>query len=317
MKTKSKLLVAIAAGFIISNGLNPAYCAEDISLSLNFKVGDKYLCSSEINQTVTQTIDDEKQTMQLNLAMEQGEDVIAIDSLGNIEIEITYERIKVNQSFGAISSEYDSDNPPDYIEPGMKGFDYMVGKKIIVGLSPLGKVVWMDGAAELVDSMIAVMDIPESPQRESVISDIKGRFGADALTQSLEQVYCYIPDRAVKVGDSWRNESNLNFGFGMKISSNYNLISSNGLTCIISDSSTVMSLPELSRITFGEITTDYQISGDRHGTIEIDLESGRPIDAEIHFGFSGTMTVSSKIFDKPQTWPIEAEGITRTRHTRR
>jgi hypothetical protein len=86
---------------------------------------------------------------------------------------------------------------------------------------------------------------------------------------------------------------------------------------LVADSSIILSLPESSRISFGEITTDYQISGDRNGTIEIDRASGRPLDSRSEFSFSGTMTVTSKLYDTPQTWPIEAQGSTRIRYARR
>ena len=309
--------IVVALIFVVTMREISIGAGEEIDLRLKFVIGEKYLYSSEFTQKVTQYIHEEDQTILLKIEIDQLEEISNIDSSGNYLIEIIYDRIHVKQTYGQISSEYDSRDHNQYVDPAMRSFAWMVGKKFQILLNPKGEVLEIIGADALIDSIIAVMDIPESPQRESVINDIKGRFGAAALKQSIEQTTDYFPVGPVQVGNSWETESVLNYGFSMKFVSQYTLISVADGIGTISDSSLVTSVPEYSRLDFGDISSEYQISGTRTGMIKVDLDTGLAIEIESSSQFSGTMSISSETSGTNQTWPIRAEGQAKISFARR
>lgn len=294
------LSLVLAAGMAQAQG--------DLVLKLNLQPESNYVCTTEIQQTVIQMVNDEEQTLNQNMLLVWDYDVLSRDDAGNAEIKLTYKRVSVKQDYGYQQTEYDSDNPPEYLDPSMKSMASLIGTQLRVWMKPDGEVLKIEGVDAMLDNMIKSMELPESPDRDNIISNLKQQFGEDAMRQQLEQITGFYPDRPVTVGDSWKSTVNMSSGFPMRIISTYTLKSMDQGVAIIEASSQITSDTSTNKIAMGPLTMAYDIKGGQAGTIRADEDTGLPVNSSLNLNFSGTVTVSGIPDQEPTTYPISATG---------
>lgn len=279
-----------------------------LDLNLNLEAESSYLCVMEMNQDVAQTIDGHDQTLKQELLMSWRYDVIGSNENGDIDINLTYTRIKVKQDFGFQSSEYDSDSPPDYIEPSMRGYGAVVGSELGVSMGKKGRITELRGVDTMLDNMIEDLDLPDSPAKNQLISSMRSQFGENALRQALEQITGFYPESPVNTGDKWTLEKLVSTGLPMKVVDNYELRSRKNGVADIDVSSVITSSPDSAGVQMGPVSIFYDIIGSHSGFIEVDESTGLPKRYEIDMSLSGTVRASGIPDEEPQIWPIRADG---------
>ena len=298
----------IAVIIIILSICTPLSAENPIRPKLNFAPGASYLCSMEMNKQVKQTIDGEEQRMEQNLLLVWDYDILAKNDAGNYEISARYARIKSSQRFGMQKVEFDSDNMPDYIDPSMIGYKILVGSEITMEVTPEGKVKRLDGFQEIIDKIIDELNIPDSRQRNEIISGLQKQFGDEAMRQSFEQMTAFYPENPVDTGDSWHTDIAMDVGFPVIVESDYTMLSRKDGIADIDVLSIVRSNPNSEGIDMGLFSLSYDIEGDQKGLIKMDEVSGLPVKSDIRLKFSGTVEVSGAPDLEEKSWPISTEG---------
>jgi len=303
-KTVTGIVVSIVLAFV---SLSPAQAPLELYLDLN--QGDSYLCFMEMTRNVVQTIDDADQQLNQSISIYWHYEVMNRDSDGIMALRMTYERIRILQDFGFQKAEYDSDNPPSYIEPSLRGYGALIGAELQVGIDPKGNVLALSGADILSDRVISSLKIPDSQNKERIISEIRRQFGEEALRGAIQQITSFYPLKPVAIGDSWEFETAAAAsGFPMRTVSHYTLVSRNNGIAEIAVESDITSDPEEGRIEMGEFSVAYDIAGGQRGTIKVDERSGLPMSSEIEMEFEGTVTGSGTRDRQTRSWPIKSDG---------
>ena len=279
-----------------------------LDLNLNLEAKSSYLCIMELNQNVAQTTGGHDQTLRQELLMFWRYDVIGSNENGDIDINLTYTRIKVKQDFGFQSSEYDSESPPDYIEPSMRGYGAVVGSELGVRMGKKGHIIELRGVDTMLDKMIEDLDLPDSPAKNEMIASMRSQFGEDYLRQTLEQITGFYPESPVNTGDKWTLEKLVSTGLPMKVVDNYTLRSRKDGVADIEVLSEITSSPDSEGVQMGPVSIFYDIAGSHSGSIEVDESTGLPIRSEIDMRFSGTVRASGIPDEEPQSWPIRTDG---------
>lgn len=304
-----KLILKATALIFLAAFLSPVAQEGKLFFKLDLTPQSHYLSAIDMNQTITQTIDNSRQVLKQEMLMVWQYDVMDRDSDGNTHVQMTYRRVKMNQDFGQQKAEYDSDNPPEFLDPSMKGMASLVGAELDMAISPGGRILNLGGVDDLLNKMIEAMGLPENPEKEIVIRDLKRQFGEDALKQSIEQATGFYPEKPVGLGESWTNEINLSSGFPMQIISNYTLKSRQDGQATIDFTSQIKSDSSIGSMKMGPLTMVYNITGSQTGAILADEATGLPLSSKSKLQFSGTVTVSGVPDEPSQSWPISAEGI--------
>ncbi len=304
---KKVLLLAIALTAMAMIAI-PADSEERLTFRLNLQPGERYLCSMNIDQKTAQVSDGEEQTMEQTMLFTWDYDIISRDNTGAMEILMKYVRIKSVQTFGFQTVEYDSDNPPEYIDPSMKGLRAVVGSELRVTLDPAGKLKAIAGTKEMVEKIIASLDLPDSPGIEPYLENIRQQYGDGAMKQTLERITGYFPDHPVGINDSWADTAIIDTGFPMIIESAYTLHSRQNGIAHIDLSARVVSNPEAEPIAMGQLTLRYDFEGTQSGSIEADETTGLPLKSIINHSFSGTVTPSGFPDLESSNLPISSEG---------
>jgi hypothetical protein len=297
-------LVIIAV--ILMNSVLKAETPLDLSLRLN--KGESFICAIDMTRDVTQTIEGKEQRLNQALRTYWQYDVIEEYDNGDYGLQMTFTRVSVKQDFGFQSSEYDSDDPPSYIEPSMRGYGAMVGARLSVRLNPGGEVIELAGVDSLLEEMILDIDLPDSPQKDRMISGIREQFGTEAMKSAIGQLTAFYPSQPVTAGDSWENEESVFSGFPMKVADRYTLLSRLDGTSQVEVNSIITAAPDDAGIEMGDIDIFYDIVGSQSGVIEVNEISGLPLRSDIDMEFEGTVRASG-VPDQPErSWPIKAVG---------
>jgi hypothetical protein len=291
-----------------SLALGSVAAAQDpLVLKLNLQPGSAFTYTMDMNQTNVQTVDREEQKLDQEVLIVWNYDVLEKGTDHVMVVKLTYKRVKISQNYGHEIAEYDSDNPPDYVDPSMRGMASLPGTELLVRLTPTGEVLDIQGVDKMLDKMIGALELPDSPQRDQVVQNLRKQFGANAVEQSLEQITSFFPGRPVSVGDRWKDSTEANTGFPMVIKSEYVLKSRKEGTAMIDVTSELSSDPQ-NAMALGPLTMAYDVSGTQTGNIMVDENTGLPTKSEISLQFSGNVDVSGVPNEKPQRWPISATG---------
>ncbi|OGC93429.1 MAG: hypothetical protein A2W25_02315 [candidate division Zixibacteria bacterium RBG_16_53_22] len=280
---------------------------DPLMLKLSLQPGSAYIYIMDMNQTNVQTVDGEQQKLDQEMLLVWNYDVLERGKNQVMVVKLTYKRVKISQNYGHEIAEYDSDNPPDYIDPSMRGMASLPGTELIVRLTPTGEVLGIQGVDKMLDKMIAALELPDSPQRDQVVQNLRTQFGAGAVEQSLEQITSFYPGEPVSVGDRWKDTTEAISGFPMEIISEYELKSREGGRAMIDVTSELFSDPQ-DPMAMGPLTMAYDVSGSQTGVITVEEDTGLPIKSEISLEFAGDVDVAGVPNEKSQNWPISASG---------
>jgi hypothetical protein len=302
MKMKLMLLLFLFSPY----GLN---AADKLTLKLNLEPEQIYIYTMDVNQTRIQTVDGEKQSLSQEMLEVWNYYVIKHERSGDMNLKLTYKRVKVSQNYDDQNTAFDSDNPPEYLDPSMKGLSTMPGTVLMVRMTSDGKVAKIEGVDAMLDKMIAAMALPDSGQKKAVIADLRKQWGTEALKQSIEQITSFYPESPIVVGDKWNNSFDITSGgLPMHISSQYTYNSDSSGIAIIDAASDISSDSASSAVKMGLLTMAYQINGTQTGTIEVDEVTGLPSKSKLDMHYDGTVTVSGVPDEPAQSWPISADG---------
>jgi hypothetical protein len=283
--------------------------ADELVLKLNLQPQSSYLYTMDMSQTRVQTVDGDKQSLSQEMLEVWKYNVISREKSKNIDLELTYKRIKVTQNFNEQSTSFDSDSPPEYLDPSMKGLASMPGAVLTVRMTTDGKVARIDGVDDMVDKMIKAMVLPNPDQKKAVIADLRKQWGTDAMKQSLEQITSFYPTEPVPIGESWNAKFDITSGgLPMHINSEYTLKSRNDGIATIDVASMISSDSTTGTVTMGSLKMAYNIKGSQNGRIEVDETTGLPLNSKLDMHYDGSVTVSGVPDQQPQTWPISADG---------
>ena len=303
---KKAILIVIILNISILFSSAPAQ--DGIQPRLNLEPGTSYICTMDMTRHIMQTTGGDNQVMEQDLLLEWDYKILSKKDNGNYEISARYDRVKSSQTFGMQKVEFDSDSMPDYIDPSMIGYKHMVGSELKMEITPEGRVKKLDGFQEILDKIIEELNIPDSPERNQIINNLRGQFGDEAMRQSFEQITSFYPEEPVNTGDQWHSESAMDVGFPIVVDSDYKLLSRENGMAEIDVAATVHSNPGSDNIDMGSFSLTYIIDGTQNGRITLDESSGLPVSSDITQQFTGTVSVSDAPDLEDRSWPVAANG---------
>jgi len=181
---------------------------------------------------------------------------------GNSKMEVIYDLMRMEmKSMGNTVKMSSEDQTPE-----SQGFRDMVNKPFSMTVSPEGKVVSIDGWENI---------------------DKSGAMKSDDLKQSMETSLNIFPNKAVKVGDTWKKDAAMSMQmFKMNISSTYTLTEVKGNVATISMDSEIKMGQDNSAQSNG-MTMDMK--GTQKGKMDVELSTGMTLSGNITQDIKGEM----------------------------
>jgi len=185
------------AALVLGLGLSVAVMAQDkITLKVNYEPGT-YLLTSK-TQTATSMTGDMKMSSSMIMTMITEMEVAKADDKGNREVKSSFKQIKMEQTVGNTTCNYDSaigDNGK--IGPIGNAFGAMIGKTITLTLDSKGGACNIRGVEEMVAAMMKNSGLPASAE-----AALKNQFGQKMVEETFSNLQAF-PDKPVAKGDTW------------------------------------------------------------------------------------------------------------------
>jgi hypothetical protein len=285
MKNMKHLKLVIFACLFLSSytfmtSCNSGSNAEAIDLKLNFKTGDKYLYTTQIDQNIGIM---QGLSMNQNMVMEMMYNCKS-DSAGVKDIEATYNHILISMTSPMGEMKYDSKDPKQDAS-GMNMMDSLIGKSFMMSIAPDGQIIKVSG----LDAIVASFNMDSNPAAQQ---SIKSQLNDTAIRMMMQSSFDMYPGHKVKVGDTWNKKQQMTVsGINISMENRYTLKSvENGKATlsVISD----LSLPK-TEMGADSAKTQMELSGKQDGTIELDIATGQVISSKTISDIKGKMTMQN------------------------
>ena len=174
-----------------------------IELRFAMEKGVKKALVAEIDMAVNAKADGKKQQVKMGMRMDLGLEVLGHLENGNIETQMSFERMKVSMDGGPMSLSYDSAEPGSELTPMGAELSEIIGYPIVSVMSPYGETVEVKN----------LEDAPETLRTEFEKS------------QNNLQMVATFPREPVDNGDTWDfTLSQNNDGMAMDMDITYTLL---------------------------------------------------------------------------------------------
>ena len=165
-------------------------------------------------------------------------------------------------------------------------FKGMIGQSFTMKLSEKGEVSDVTGAENIFESMMKNIE-PEL--RSQMEASMKGKYDAESMKSSIEQMVNIYPVYAVKVGDSWTQKIKLESGgYPMILNSKYTVTEIKQDEVVLYADGLIYSEDGASIKNAG-MEIGINLQGSQTGNIKIDLHTGLAKKGEIYQKIKGTM----------------------------
>ena len=180
---------------------------DSVLLKFNFQKGKTY------NYTMMLDAVRKKDDKKMGTMMKWNYDMQVVDeSKGLKTLKTTYKRIDMTMDMGNdqkmdFSSEKKVD-AMDFMQMPSKMFAIIKGKSFTMQVDQIGEVVSVSGFDKIGEAVITEMNLPDE-MKPMIRQNFQKQFNDDAVKQMFSQSFNALPNKFVKVGDSWKTNASL------------------------------------------------------------------------------------------------------------
>jgi len=295
---KKRVLILMCALAILALLASCGGGSKKLDLRLRLEAGKSYGVKMTADQTVTQTLAGQTQTINQTIGMAYTYDVQSVGSDGTMLVKVTYDWVLYTQDGPMGKVSYDSANPPATIPEAALGYAALVGKGFSAKMTPTGDITDVQGVDEMIAQMLDTLGVPEGSARAELEASLRSQFGGEALKESFEKAAFFYPDKPVAVGDSWSRPIALESGMPMILDTTWTLKARKNGIATVEARSNVQPNPGAKPLEMAGMTITYELSGEQTGTMELDEKTGWPVSATMKQNLTGQISAMG------MTWPM-------------
>jgi hypothetical protein len=186
-----------------------------VHLALNYQKGKTYIQKMDFD------IDQEAAGNKTKMLMKGTYSMVVTAENDSVKtIRTTYDHIAVSMDMGEMQFSIDSDKPDtsggfEMTAFMSRMFNAMIGKSITLKVNREGKVLSVEGVEQIKSDVINSMKVPEA-MRTGAEAGFGQQFNENSMKENFGQVFGFLPNKVVKVGDSWTRTSSGNTAVDMQ-----------------------------------------------------------------------------------------------------
>ncbi|HTM93618.1 MAG TPA: DUF6263 family protein [Flavisolibacter sp.] len=179
---------------------------ETVFLKFNFQKGRTYNYTMSFDMSQKRGDQERRNTMKWNYDMQ------VIDEKAGIKtIKTTYKRIEMAMNMGGQKMEFSSEkevDAMDFMQLPSRMFKIVKGKSFTMQVNEKGEVVSVTGFDKIGEAVVNEANLPEE-MKPMLRQNFQQRFNDDAVKQMFSQSFAIFPNKPVKIGDSWKTNTNI------------------------------------------------------------------------------------------------------------
>ena len=270
-----------------------AWAEPTVMLNVQVEPGDTWKQEFVVDQDIEQTMQGQQIPMKQTIGMVLGNRVLdRAGEDGGRWIELTYDRVWFSQRGPAGQLDYDSADAGAEVPMAARGFSGLVGRSLTMEMMPDGQVTRIEGLPEMIDQMLAAMDLPEGPLRDSVRDSLEGQMSEEAIKQMMSMATAIYPDRAVAVGDRWTDRSSMGGITPMTIDSTFELESFDDRHATLKVGGELTPAENAQPTEINGMTMVAELGGQQSGQTVLDRTTGLAQVSDLQQTVAGRMTMT-------------------------
>ncbi|WP_443937026.1 DUF6263 family protein [Pedobacter sp. MW01-1-1] len=257
-------------------------------LKQSFPVGKKY----DYNFTSSQIIKQKYGDKEVNITQTIGTDyTFEVQGLqqNDKNIKVYYNRLTMKSSTGGNSLTLDSEDKTMASNPfaGMKGASFNML------ISSNGDVKAVTGLDKMIDDIVrkSTTDTAKQAQMRGVLGK---QFSEKGMKESMQASLKIYPQHAVKVGDSWTIDSEIQLTMPIGMKTVYKLIGVKDEVATVLIRGTMVAKGNFDLM---GSTLETDLSGTNDGDVQIDLKTGMLIRSSIRLELFGTLKAADQVIN--------------------
>lgn len=262
-----------------------ACSAQEDGLSLNLKKGETFKQNTKSEMTIVQEING--QDMEINMTLDGNMNFEVKDIIKDkYHMDVWFAEMAMSMKTPQGTMEFGSDNPREN-DMMSQTFAAMTGKKFQMILLSSGKVEEIKNLDTLWKQVIDKQEQLNEMQKRQLQMQIMQSYGDEAMIGSIESALAIYPDKAVKQGDEWSVETNMESGFSATLTTNYEYVEKHADYALIRGEGTIQSNDKDAYVQSNGMPMKYDLTGTMNSEVKIDKETGWIIESVITQDISG------------------------------
>lgn len=258
--------------------------AQQHKLSLDLEVGKEYQQLTSSQMQILQEISGQKIDINLNI---EGLMAYTVKEEGDnaYTLEAVYKNMGMKMVMPQMTMDFNSTSGKE--DPFSKMLSAIADQPFEVVMSKNGKITEVNGLESIFESSISQFEDLPAAQLEQIKSQLSQSYGKDAFKGNIEMVTAIFPDEKVKVGDSWKVDTQLKSGFEAGINTTYTLVEKNNDFYMIKGESDIATEDTDEMTQMNGMPMRFDMKGKMSSDIKVDSKTGWIINADIKQDISG------------------------------
>lgn len=265
-------------------------CAGPVSLSYrgDLKAGDMlYYQTTQSSDSEVRVMGQTQKSSQMQV-MQLAYKAEKSDENGNTQMSVRINEMQVSQINPQMTIEFDSEKEDGGMFESI--FRPMVGHDMSFTLDSEGNFKDFSGSAQIFEEILGSTDVPGM---DMVKSALEGQFGDDAMEKNFNTITRYVPNKSIKVGESWTRTDSTTQQTNLVVHSTLTLKKRSRGIAYIEVEGTLSSLKDAPPMDMGMMKIYYDLSGTQKGMVEVDEQTGLTQKSDLNMVLGGTMKMES------------------------
>lgn len=216
------------------------------------------------------------------MKLKEGGDTSGVYSVWYDELSMDIEGGQMNQSFSSDTSSLAMVDPVSSILAGL------VNEKFDATINTQGKVTYVENLEEIIESAVGTAG---GPQADMIREQISSSFGDGGFAKNIEMSTRIIPEKPVKIGDSWEIQQYTSTGLPLILTNTFTLKEINNGLATISVKGDMKIDPANAKTTLQGMNATYFMEGTREGELQVEVETGWMKSGNLNDNIYGSISI--------------------------
>ena len=294
-----RILLIITA--LLSVGINVQ--AKKYVLKYNLEAGNKFSFEHTLKQDITQDVMGQSQVITNTTTMKYLFEVIELDGDGNFLIGVHIGAIKFKMDNDFINMDYDSERDEEAPD-GLESLAAILKVPIKILLSSEGEIMEMRDTEKYLEMVNKAMGGEENMATQMVSGATSQMTSEEGLKNQMGSFFFKYPDKKLKIGESWMNESESMQMVEFKAITENTLVEANEEKAVIKQAVKFEQMELAEGMEMEGMTMNYDLSGRREAGNQLDINTGLISNVDAITEISGVISIESPQLPTPMSIPM-------------
>lgn len=284
--------------------------ADQASLAIRLKKGETRRFLSTSDQTTTQTVMGQQQTMHQVTKVGIRFDVLGQGQNGQRRIRITYESVSIDATSPRSSFSWSSADTTKPVPQGAELFAALVGKGYTVAMDPDGSNRHVEGWDTLSAHLMDAVPLPPGSSADQMKEALRTNVEQNIFGGAMRDAIALMPSKAAAVGNSWSCTSHTGGTLALSSKSTWTVDSRSGGVTALKVTSEMKSDSTASE-SMGSVTVHYVLQGTSTSTLHVEDATGWIVSSRSEGDVTGTANVEGSPMGNLEI-PMSVKSVTTT-----